>query len=122
MGLCNSKNTKQSQTFSKQSTTQCITPIIQKTKNNKKIKKITFCDVEIEQKSALSEQKSPSPPPKLCYSSSNRSFNKDILFGHLRTTKEKYNQVALVIQSKQTLFGKTIRFSNSVKRGQRVCQ
>ncbi|CAK90063.1 unnamed protein product (macronuclear) [Paramecium tetraurelia] len=122
MGLCNSKSTKQSQTYSKQSTTQCITPIIHKKTNIKKYKKITFCDVDTQQKPALSEPKSPSPPPKLCYSSSNRSFNKDIQFGQLRTPKEKYNQVALVLQSKQTLFGKTIRFSNSVKRGQRVFQ
>ncbi|CAD8090329.1 unnamed protein product [Paramecium primaurelia] len=120
MGICNSKNTKQSQTYSKQSTTLSTIPIIKKKTNNKKYKKITFCDIEIQLKQVMCDTKSLSPPPKLCYYSSNRSFNKDILFGQLRVPNERFNQVAQTLQSKQTLFGKTLRFSNSSKRGQRM--
>ncbi|CAD8104674.1 unnamed protein product [Paramecium sonneborni] len=123
MGICKSKPSKNSQPQFQSSPTVCITPIInQKNKNkkqNQKPKKITFYEEVIIQKEELSNQKSYSPPPKLCFCSSNQSSNKDFLLGLMRIPKERQNQVAQAIQSKQTLFGKTLRFSNSTKKGQR---
>ncbi|CAD8128607.1 unnamed protein product [Paramecium sonneborni] len=123
MGICKSKSQKNSQTQFQSSPTLCITPIInQKNKNNKqkhKPKKITFYDEQIVQKEELSNKKSYSPPPKLCFCSTNQSSNKDILYGLTRIPKERQNQVAQAIQSKQMLFGRTQRFSNQTKKGQR---
>ncbi|CAD8193649.1 unnamed protein product [Paramecium pentaurelia] len=119
MGLCDSKHFKKSQTYFKESTAVSLTPIINKKNNKKRSKTITFLDTKIHQNEVILNQKSFSPPPKLCFFSSNQSSNVDKLQGQFKGTKEKLNQVIQNKQSKQTLFGKTLRFSHSSNRVQR---
>ncbi|CAK93372.1 unnamed protein product (macronuclear) [Paramecium tetraurelia] len=119
MGICDSKSIKKSPYYSKQSTGVTPIPIINKIKQHKRCKTITFWDAKIAQNEVESNQKSYSPPPKLCFCSSNQGSNSDIQYGQSNLTKERLNQVNQNKQSKQTLFGKKVKFSNSLKRGQR---
>ncbi|CAD8190204.1 unnamed protein product [Paramecium octaurelia] len=119
MGICDQKNIKKSQHYFKQSTGVTPIPIVNKKKQHKRRKTITFWDAKIVQNEVGSNQKSYSPPPKLCFCSSNPGSNTEIQYGQSNSTKERLNQVNQNIQSKQTLFGEKLRFSNSLKRGQR---